>query len=96
MLVLALVSQQWSIDTCYVNINYAPTGSNAIRALHGLGLMDAVLARIKESKANKMLFTFIAGEGDHERIFDVRAIDIHPKTTLTQTCPVCGYSYLRA
>ncbi|KAF5313151.1 hypothetical protein D9619_002826 [Psilocybe cf. subviscida] len=45
-------------------------GSNAIRALHGLGLMDAVLARIKESKANKMLFTFIAGEGDHERIFD--------------------------
>lgn len=73
---LALVSQQCAIDGCAVNVNCAPTGANAIRALHGLGLMDAVLTRIKETKPNKMLFTFIAGEGNHETIFNVCAIGI--------------------
>lgn len=46
-------------------------GTNAIRALDGLGVLEAVLARSEEPRPTKRPFKIIAGVGNHEHIFDV-------------------------
>jgi hypothetical protein len=45
-------------------------GSNAIPALQGLGVLEAVLAKVNATSPNQRLFRFFSGIGD-ERICDV-------------------------
>ncbi|KAF8808041.1 salicylate hydroxylase [Phlegmacium glaucopus] len=44
-------------------------GSNALRALQGLGVLEAVLAKVNQTPTQR-LFAFISGTGDHEQIYD--------------------------
>ncbi|KAF8913251.1 FAD/NAD(P)-binding domain-containing protein [Gymnopilus junonius] len=45
-------------------------GSNALRALNGLGLLEAVLQKADQHSPRLRLFEFISGTGEHETIFD--------------------------
>ncbi|KAF8973500.1 salicylate hydroxylase [Flammula alnicola] len=45
-------------------------GSNAIRALQGLGLLDVVIKKADEGKPGRRLFCFVAATGSHEIVFD--------------------------
>lgn len=45
-------------------------GSNALKALEGLGVLEAVLSQPDHLPAMRP-FRFIAGEGEHEHIYDV-------------------------
>lgn len=46
-------------------------GVNALNALRGLGLLDAVLERSEEKEPRLRPFKFISGMKDHELVFDV-------------------------
>ncbi|KDR85599.1 hypothetical protein GALMADRAFT_373240 [Galerina marginata CBS 339.88] len=45
-------------------------GPNALRALEGLGLLDAVLKKADQPKPSQRLFKFVSGTGNHDEIFD--------------------------
>ncbi|KAJ3802246.1 FAD/NAD-P-binding domain-containing protein [Lentinula aff. detonsa] len=45
-------------------------GPNAIRALKGLGIFDAVLAHSDQRKPAPRLFSFVSGKNPHDCIFD--------------------------
>jgi hypothetical protein len=47
------------------------TGPNAIRALEGLGVLDAVLLRSSERILTQRAPRFVTGLGKHEHIYDV-------------------------
>ncbi|KAF7294726.1 Salicylate hydroxylase [Mycena indigotica] len=45
-------------------------GPNALRALEGLGLLDAVLANTDEAQKAARRMLYISGIGDHEQVYD--------------------------
>ncbi|KAJ3830353.1 hypothetical protein F5880DRAFT_1516069 [Lentinula raphanica] len=45
-------------------------GPNAVRALKGLGVFDAIFARSGQPQPAPRLFAFVSGNDPHERIFD--------------------------
>jgi len=45
-------------------------GPNALRALDGIGVLEAVLSRADEPEPSMRLFRFLSGEGSHELIHD--------------------------
>lgn len=55
-------------------VNAAP-GPNALRALDGLGVLEAVLSRSDETTPTKRPFRFLAGVGAHEHVYDVGCCD---------------------
>jgi hypothetical protein len=52
--------------------DYLHIGSNALRALQGLGLLEAILAKVNQSAGpGQHVFVFVSGTGDHELVYDV-------------------------
>ena len=49
-------------------------GSNAIRALQGLGVLEEILAKANSTGPNQRLFNFISGTDD-EQVYDVSFIN---------------------
>ena len=45
-------------------------GSNAIPALQGLGVLEAILAKVNAASPSQPLFNFLSGIGD-EKVYDV-------------------------
>lgn len=50
---------------------YLHIESNALRALQGLGLLEAILAKINQVAPGRHQFAFMSGTGDHEFVYDV-------------------------
>ena len=49
-------------------------GSNAIPALQGLGVLEAILAKVNTASPSQRTFSFLSGIGD-EKVYDVRFIN---------------------
>ena len=45
-------------------------GTNGLRALQGLGVLDAIVARTGLDTVDRHLTVFISGTGDHQLIYD--------------------------
>jgi hypothetical protein len=45
-------------------------GHNALRALKGLGILDAVLARGDDALRTERRMLFVSGLGEHEEVYD--------------------------
>lgn len=48
------------------------SGPNAIRALEGLGVLEAVMGKSDTKEPTLRSFIFVSGPGQHEIIYDVR------------------------
>ena len=53
---------------------YFHIASNALRSLQGLGLLEAILAKINQTP-DRRFFAFISGTGDHELVYDVSLVN---------------------
>ena len=63
-------------------IYYSHVASNALRALQGLGLLEAILAKASQTAGpDERLFVFVSGTGDHEIVYDVSFINITSGTS---------------
>ncbi|ESK92134.1 salicylate hydroxylase [Moniliophthora roreri MCA 2997] len=54
-------------------------GPNALRALDGLGLLQAVIARSDQQEPAMRIFNFVSGAEPHEVIFDYEASMVNPE-----------------
>lgn len=53
---------------------YLHIGSNALRALQGLGLLETILAKLNQKPSDQHLLVYISGKGDHEQLYNVSNI----------------------
>ncbi|KAI3622555.1 salicylate hydroxylase [Moniliophthora roreri] len=53
-------------------------GPNAVRALDGLGLLQAVIARSDQPESKMRAFKFVSGTEDHEDVFDYESSMTNP------------------
>lgn len=53
-------------------LSLSGSGINAIRALHGLGILDDILAKVEEPLVPRAIL-FVSGLPGHEIVYDVRS-----------------------
>ncbi|EEB89231.1 hypothetical protein MPER_12697 [Moniliophthora perniciosa FA553] len=76
----AAVSESLQIDAKFGEVGAGiGLGPNALRALDGLGLLQAVIARSDQPEPAMRIFNFVSGAESHEVVFDYEASMVNPE-----------------